>query len=86
MLVSRSLKRLYTVVSLFPPSFCCFTKHLGSQVQTVFFATHAGVSTLHDGLLTPVIEVREAVARFKNQRLVCVHEGQGGLVRRTQKP
>jgi len=30
------------------------------NVQTVFFATHAGVSTLHDGLLTPVIEVREA--------------------------
>lgn len=36
-------------------------KHIGLvNVETVFFATHSGVSTLHDGLLTPAVEVRDA--------------------------
>lgn len=30
------------------------------NVETVFFATDSGISTLHDGLLTPVVELRDA--------------------------
>ena len=42
-----------------------------SEVETVFFATHSGVSTLHDGLLTPAVEVRDAEPRQKKS---CSHD------------